>query len=288
VSDSFVALRHGSRELLHYVFRPNTPLTESPRPYAHPVRTLAGRTVTGYRPSDHPWHTGISLAVAHLWAANVCRVNFWGGPTYVAGRGYVPLDDHGTIRHDGWISTPNDSTIKQELSWLSPTGARLVSERRTLMIDAIDEARGRWVLRFSFHLVNASGGPLAVGSPATHGRHGAGYGGLFWRGAQSFVGGSAHTPGGAAVNGARTPWLTFTDADAASTMVIFADPSVTEPWFIRTTEYPGLCAALAFNRPLTLAPDADLVRNYRIMIADGKWRPDDAGSSMKMPPTCNS
>jgi Methane oxygenase PmoA/Pentapeptide repeats (8 copies) len=271
-----VALRHGGRELLRYVFRPDTPLAESPRPYAHPVRTLAGRIVTGYRPADHSWHAGISLAVAHVSGvdfsgsnfsgSNFFGVNFWGGPTYVRGRGYVPLDDHGVIRHDGWVSAPNDSVIDEELSWLSPAGVRLVRERRTLVIDSVDEARGQWLLRFSFRLVNASGGPLELGSPATHGRAGAGYGGLFWRGARSFVGGSAHTPGGSAVNGARTPWLAFTDADAGSTVVYYADPVAAEPWFVRTTEYPGVCAALAFDHPLTLAPDAGLVRDYRIVI----------------------
>ena len=61
-----------------------------------------------------------------------------------------------------------------------------------------------------------------------------------------------------------------------STVVFLADPVAAEPWFVRTAEYPGVCAALAFDHPLTLAPDADLVRDYRIVIADSQWCPDDA------------
>ena len=33
---------------------------------------------------------------------NVSGANFWGGPTYVDGEGYVWLDNVGSIRHDGF------------------------------------------------------------------------------------------------------------------------------------------------------------------------------------------
>ncbi|MGQ0837211.1 PmoA family protein [Actinokineospora sp.] len=261
-----VSLRHAGRELLRYVFAPDTPAAGSPRPYAHEVRTLGGAPVTGHRPADHPWHTGISVAVAHAG-----EVNLWGGPTYVDGSGYVDRDDHGVIRHDRWASPPSDTEIAEELTWLDPGGRELAVERRTLRIDRVDEAAGHWVvLRFALRLRNTSGAPLALGSPATRGRAGAGYGGLFWRGAESFVDGAAHTPDGVAVNGAPAPWLAFTDAAATATVVFLPDPVAAEPWFVRTAEYPGVCAALAFDRPLDLAPDAESARDYRIVIADGR------------------
>ncbi|CAM5689168.1 hypothetical protein SBADM41S_07708 [Streptomyces badius] len=52
------------------------------RPRLHPVTTLAGRTVTQERPADHRHHLGVSIAVP-----DVSGRNFWGGRTYVRGRG---------------------------------------------------------------------------------------------------------------------------------------------------------------------------------------------------------
>ncbi len=63
----------------------------------YPVRTLGGELVTGDRPEDHPWHKGISWSLP-----NVGTEDFWGGPTYRRGDGYVQLDNNGTMRHDGF------------------------------------------------------------------------------------------------------------------------------------------------------------------------------------------
>lgn len=46
----------------------------SPRPYLHPVRTLAGTVVTDHQPLDHVWHLGVGVALQ-----DVDGVNFWGG-----------------------------------------------------------------------------------------------------------------------------------------------------------------------------------------------------------------
>ncbi len=72
-------------EILRHVHRPDPEAFESRKPYAHPVRTLAGRTVTGYRPSDHRWHKGLQMTASHLSGQN-----FWGGNCYVHGEGYLP------------------------------------------------------------------------------------------------------------------------------------------------------------------------------------------------------
>ncbi|MDX3109008.1 PmoA family protein [Nonomuraea angiospora] len=39
-------LRLDGREVAIYVWQPEAPASSSPRPFLHPVRTLAGRTVT--------------------------------------------------------------------------------------------------------------------------------------------------------------------------------------------------------------------------------------------------
>jgi hypothetical protein len=61
-----VRARWDGAELFRYVYRPDDPPLESPRPYLHPVRTLAGELVTDYRPGDHPWHKGISWSLPNV------------------------------------------------------------------------------------------------------------------------------------------------------------------------------------------------------------------------------
>jgi hypothetical protein len=73
-------VRVGDVELFRYVCRPVTAPFEGPKPYLHPVRTLAGDVVTAYRPHDHRWHKGIQMT-----ATDVSGQNFWGGVTYVRG-----------------------------------------------------------------------------------------------------------------------------------------------------------------------------------------------------------
>ncbi|MGH3390713.1 MAG: DUF6807 family protein, partial [Actinomadura sp.] len=53
-------------EILRYVHRPEMDPFEGPKPYLHPVRTLAGDVVTGYRPHDHRWHKGVQMTASHV------------------------------------------------------------------------------------------------------------------------------------------------------------------------------------------------------------------------------
>ncbi len=52
-------------ELFAYVYAPEA-AWEAPKPYLHPMRTLAGDIVTDYRPNDHRWHKGLQLTASHL------------------------------------------------------------------------------------------------------------------------------------------------------------------------------------------------------------------------------
>jgi len=50
--DHHIDLLYGNTRLFRYVYRPDTPPLESPKPYFHPVRTLAGNNVTVFRAHD--------------------------------------------------------------------------------------------------------------------------------------------------------------------------------------------------------------------------------------------
>lgn len=156
------------RPVGRYSYGPDT----DGRPYLHPVTTLAGTPVTEERPADHIHHLGASVAVP-----DVAGRNFWGGRTYVRDQGPTVLDNHGTQRHLGWKLRDPDGFV-EELSW-EADGTELLREHRTV---AVAEVSGTaWALDFSFSLTNRGGADLSIGSPATNGRPGAGYGGFFWR-----------------------------------------------------------------------------------------------------------
>ena len=71
-----VTLFAGEQLLCRYVYVSGEAHKESPKPYFHPLNSLAGDTLTNFRPNDHPWHHGLSFTLT-----NVSGWNFWGGPT---------------------------------------------------------------------------------------------------------------------------------------------------------------------------------------------------------------
>jgi hypothetical protein len=242
-------LRVGDVQVATYVTDPPLDIRLAPRPYLHPVRTLAGRVVTDALCFDHPWHLGASLTMSDVGGHNL-----WGGRTYVRGEGYVWLEDHGRIRHSCWL--PAADGISEALTWTDGDGKELLREHRT--ITAAAAPRG-WELAFSYALTAPAA--ISLGSPATHGRgEGAGYGGFFWR----FPPGKATA---SAPNGSADPWLALSVDDAYT--VVFRGLAGDDRWFVRTEEYAGVCAALAFERPLELEPGVPLTREIRVLIADG-------------------
>jgi hypothetical protein len=286
ISDTTAAARWDETELFRYVYRPDDPVVESPRPYLHPVRTLGGDLVTIFRPHDHVWHKGISLALP-----NVGPHNFWGGPTYRRGDGYVQLPNNGTQRHDAFdeaVAKDDTVTLAERLTWLAQDGAPVFEESRRIAATAWP-ADGAWLLGFETIMTNISGAELRIGSPTTEGRENAGYGGLFWRGPRSFTGGSVLTPSGApadpdAAMGTRGSWLAFTgqhDATAGrdetarhSTLIFSGDPAdgrVHSPgqWFVRSTPFAAVCPAPFFAEEHRLVPGGMLTARYVIAVCDG-------------------
>jgi hypothetical protein len=273
--DRSVTVSAGGVDLLTYTYRPDTPVLESPKPYLHPVRTLAGDVVTLFRPHDHVWHKGIAWSLP-----NVGEHNFWGGPTYLRGRSYVQLDNNGSAVHrelTALSGSGDRATVAHRLDWFSQAGRPVIDEHRVLAAVVLDDTS--WALVFDTAMTNLSGGTLALGSPTTNGRPNAGYGGLFWRGPRSFTGGIVQSPlgaGGDELRGTRAEWLGFRGQHDGtgrwSTIVMVddaANPRHPPPWFARSAEFACLCPAPFFDEELHV-PDGTTIRfRYAVVLAAG-------------------
>lgn len=253
-------------EVARYVVRPDLAAEHGPRPYLHPVRTLAGTPVTDALPADHVWHLGASLAVQ-----DVDGVNLWGGRTYVRGTGYTWRDDHGVIAHTRWRERAADR-LAHDLDWRDRTGRTLLRERRRLT--AGPAGADAWWLDLSTTLTGATGRDVHLGSPATNGRPGgAGYGGFFWRAvsadeARVFT---ADAAGEETVNGSAAPWLalTGTGPGGGAYTLVFTGLGPGDRWFVRTAMYPGVCVAYAFDRPAVIGAGTSREGRHRVLVADG-------------------
>jgi hypothetical protein len=150
------------RELFRYTYRPNDPGLESPRPFFHPVRTLKGDLVTLYRPHDHVWHKGIAWSLP-----NVGPENFWGGPTYRRGEGYVQLPNNGTMRHDSFSENGKDR-LREHLTWVTESGHAPIAEHRRIAVTVWPDDSA-WRLAFRTTMRNLTDQTIALGSPTTEG-----------------------------------------------------------------------------------------------------------------------
>ncbi|MDQ7909898.1 PmoA family protein [Phytohabitans sp. ZYX-F-186] len=296
VVDESITVAARGVDLFTYVYRPDTPVLESPKPYLHPIRTLAGDEVSLFRPHDHVWHKGIAWSLPH-----VGQHNFWGGPTYVHGSFYVQQDNNGSATHRELteLSTHDGQVrIAHQLDWTSQSGAPVIDERRVLAARLVDD--GCWALVFETAMTNVSGATLHIGSPTTKGRENAGYGGLFWRGPRSFTGGTVQAPTGSGsgddLRGVRAEWFAFRGrhdvTGRQSTIVVVddtANPQHPPQWFVRSAEFACLCPAPFFSEELPL-PDQDTVRfRYAVVVAGGDHGDDgtahlaDLGRSVLRP-----
>ncbi|MFF5896629.1 PmoA family protein [Streptomyces argenteolus] len=259
------------RPVARYTCRPGT----DSRPYLHPVTTLAGVPVTEERPADHVHHLGASVAVP-----DVAGHNFWGGRTYVRGQGPTALDNHGTQRHIGWKLRDPDGFV-EELSW-EADGIELLREHRTVAVAELSSAA--WALDFSFSLANRGTDDLSLGSPATNGRPGAGYGGFFWRApkeAEPPAVFSGTLDGEEAVHGRAADWLALAGDGWTLVFAGATDETRRDPWFVRTTEYPGVGSSLAADRRLPVAAGATVVRRIVTVVADGRLDRDAAAAHVR-------
>ncbi|MGW2747082.1 DUF6807 domain-containing protein [Streptomyces sp. NPDC001450] len=284
-------------ELFAYVYRPEA-AWEAPKPYLHPVRTLAGDVVTDYRPNDHRWHKGLSLTASHLSGANL-----WGGNTYVHGRGYLELPERvGSMTHVGFDEVAADedrAVIAERLTWHPHSGELWAEEVRRIEVHDIDPACGSWALTWSSAVTNRRDELLRFGSPTTAGRAMAGYTGLFWRGPRGFRDGRIIGPGGEGpeLMGTQGPWLALSGehdgADGHATVVFAHAPENDHSgaggahpahWFVRNDPFAGVAPSWAFHEELELAPCDTLTRRYRVVVADGAWEREEIAKYLEAHP----
>ena len=221
MSNDSLVLRSRDRPVGRYVTRPELPPRLSPRPYLHPVTTLAGTAVTELSPADHAHHLGVGVAVP-----DVEGHNFWGGRTYVRDQGPTELDNHGAQRH-AELPTARPRRLRG--------GAALGGRGRRAAARAAYGRRrpnsptppGRWTSRSRSPTRPPSA--LSIGSPATNGRPGAAYGGFFWRARKEAEAPrvfTAGTEGEEAVHGSRADWLALAGANWT---LVFAGATETDP-----------------------------------------------------------
>jgi Methane oxygenase PmoA len=274
-------LRVSGRPVAEYVLAPDLDPTLVPRPYLHPIRTLAGTTVTDVLPPDHEWHLGAGLAIP-----DVAGTNLWGGRTYVHGKGYIWLPDHGRIEHVAWHQPSDRSAIvlDHDLIWRDHNATPLLTEHRTITASSAPTPDA-WILTFKTTLTNVRPTSIEIRSPATNGRgDGAAYGGFFWRlpptpAMATALTVEARNPqtadrarGEAFTNGSALPELVVTGSTEGSEgkrfRLTFSGLADADRWFVRAAEYPAVGVAFAASRPLILAPGATLARTFTVTVAD--------------------
>jgi hypothetical protein len=268
-------LRVAGRPVGRYVTRPELPARLSPRPYLHPVTTLAGTAVTELSPADHPHHLGVGVAVP-----DVEGHNFWGGRTFVRDQGPTELDNHGAQRHVSFQLRDPDGFV-EELRWMAD-GGELLRERRT--VAATELADAAWALDFTFALTNTTPDELSIGSPATNGRPGAAYGGFFWRARKEAEAPQVFTPdteGEAEVHGRTAEWLALAGSSWTLVFAGATDATRRDPWFVRTAEYPGVGSSLAPTERAAIAPGDTLVRRVVTVVADGRLGRTEAAALIR-------
>jgi Methane oxygenase PmoA len=252
------------------------PDDHSPRPFLHPLLSPAGVEVTALAPADHPWHAGLSLAIA-----DVDGDNYWGGNTFVPGQGYVLLDDHGRIDPVAPADVVDGRGVRLELVWRNRSGRIVLRERRA--VDAAwVEVRHAWRVTARSALTNVSGRGLAFGSPGTRGRPDAGYGGWTLRLADRFRGATVTTsagpevPGGVgeAAMGRPARWIGYRGGGVV--VVVVALAAVGEPlppWYVRVDEFPAVGPAPFSHRVRSVPPGGVLRLGVTVVVADGEQAP---------------
>jgi hypothetical protein len=279
IYDNRLKLTYGDTPLFDYVYNSQAVPFESPRPYFHPMYSLAGDNVTVFRPYDHLWHVGLSMTWTYI-----NDQNFWGGNTYVHGQGYIPLNNVGRTQHIAWKQLecqPQQALFTHQLAWITSYGETWLSEERHIAVNLQHAEAGIWTLDFTMQFRNVSDKQLEVGSPVTHGRPLAGYGGLFWRGPRSFLNGKFFAAGGQqgeAIVSNPNVWVAYSgkhDGSNRASTIIFVDDAQNQryptKWWGRDEPYACISSSFVYDEPFIFKPGQELALKYRVLLCNGEY-----------------
>jgi hypothetical protein len=286
-NDSKVVCTDGESVLLEYVYRPEVPAKESPKPYFHPIRTLAGTVVTAFRPEDHLHHHGLCMTLSQ-----VDQHNFWGGRTYQKESGeYLDLNNNGRQEHAGWdvLEASNERAVmKETVRWLTIAGEHLLTDTRQFTVSQVNRQEGSYVLDAEFRITNVSGRSLTLGNfQSIGGLAGSFYTGFAFRAADRFAEitdefaprlmAADGLEGVDAIHGASAPWMAMAGHDPAtgakSTVILMdqpGNPGYPNQWFVRWG-YTQAAFPMTADQPMVLPALGIINLNYRIAIAGGAW-----------------
>ncbi|WP_114855788.1 DUF6807 family protein [Brachybacterium sp. YJGR34] len=261
-------LLHGGALLGAAVTGASMAPVHSPRPHLHPVRSLKGRAMTTTNPVDHRHHFGVSLAVP-----DVNGTTFWGGRTYVENRGSTLLANHGV--QETLEETVGDTgrDLRSSIRWRAHDGSDLLLEDRRTGAFLLPEQQG-WGLTWRSRL-RADATALTISSPATRGRLGAGYGGLFWRlpGADETRILVEEGRGEPFAHGSTSPFIVVQrrHGNDWTSLVLVQDEQGQgriDPWFVRASDYIGIGTSFAWEAPREIPRGEQLEVVVRAAVFD--------------------
>lgn len=256
-------IEHDGVTVAEYHATSDVPAGDTPKPYLHPLRTPAGVVVTGFAPEDHTWHHGLSFAFPR-----VDDHNLWGGGTFLdLERGYVVLDDHGTIRHDEWLG----DGFAHRVTWLGHGGEELLREERTVELRAEGDAL---VIDHGSVLHNLRATEVRLETPAQRGRPDGGYGGLWLRLAEDFAAERiVGDDGDVTASGARSDTLVVHGRSAAGEAVTlglsFLDAPGDRNWIYRFEPFSAIGWGVAYTNTMTIPVGGTLSVRHRLVVLDG-------------------
>jgi hypothetical protein len=245
------------RELLEYDYG------SSPKPYFHPLRTLAGHLLTNYQPRDHVWHRGLWFAIKFVNGKNYWEENDTFGAQVTLG---PPTVDH--------LAT-GATRFTSDIEWRHPeVSPPAIFERRVICLSILDESA--YALDFDFTLT-AQADILLDRTPYTTW---GGYGGLTIRGSRSWINSNIRISDGTVTDrptGFLGKWAQLHgeldgDRDLIAGVVILDHPDNPRhptPWYGGTGPGLYLNAALLFHEPMTLEQGQALRLRYRVLVHDG-------------------
>lgn len=269
-------LMGGEVPLLRYERGEQMPTVHAPRPYAHPIHSLEGVPLTAAGPRLHRHQHGLSLALP-----DVNGTSYWGGRTYLEGVGTTLLPNHGRQRVTDRAIDHGDrdrTGLSETLTWDDEYGDPWLTEERSITGSLIPELKA-WKLEWRSAL-HASTTDLVFASPATKGRHGAGYGGIFWRFDNSPVRKVFNEAGvGEQVtHGSASSWIALVrGGQQQTTTVVLRQPGTVLPWFCRVVDYTGIGPAIAWDERRELSYGSTLTLDLEAIILD---RPVNSASEV--------